>query len=581
MISTFDAQLIDRLVTKNLLNPEQATTLKASVQDGSNLADVLSKLGIDEMVWVPVLGEIFSLPFIDLSGKVIDANVLDKIPQDLAVSYSILPFEYDEASRHLKIAMVEPGDFKAIEAIEFLSRKQGWQPEYYVIGASNFRAIIKQYESLGAEAKEVLSSIEDVYTKKEEEQKQQEEEEKQGLEEKIKSAPVSKMVEVIFKHAVEAKASDIHIEPLDNASVVRYRVDGKLKISLKLPKHLHNSVVSRIKVLSNLKIDETRIPQDGRIRLSVSDMTIDMRISTLPLAGAEKVVIRILDTSGGSLTWEQLGFYGKNLKYVEENIKKPNGLFLVTGPTGSGKSTTLYSGLNVLNQEEVNIITLEDPIEYYLEGVNQSQVRPEIGYTFASGLRSILRQDPDIVMVGEIRDNETAELAIHAALTGHLVLSTLHTNDAIGAVPRFIDMQVEPFLLASTLNLVIAQRLVRKICDNCKETIELPERVTNIAKKILETTPESEIPKDLDIQKLVFYHGKGCARCGDTGYKGRLAVVEVLVMTPELQQMITDNDMTHIGDAFQKQGSLTMRQDGVVKALQGFTTMEEVLTATK
>ncbi len=581
MISTFDIRLLEELLKQKKITEEQVNTIKAAIQDGASLVELLAQNGIGEEIWVPIRGSIFSIPFIDLTGKAINKQILDMIPEDLARSYDIFPFDFDRDNNKLKIAMVDPGNFKAIEAIEFLSRKNGWVPEYHVVGPSAFDNIFKQYESLGAEAEEVLSTLEDKFSEEKKKEIDSKEEEK-SLDEMIKSAPVSKMVEIIFKHAVEAKASDIHIEPLEKKSVVRYRVDGKLKISLSLPKHLHNAVISRIKVMSNMKIDETRKPQDGRIRITVDGQVIDLRISTLPLSNTEKVVIRILDTSGGSLTFEQLGFAGKNLKFVKDNISKANGMFLVTGPTGSGKSTTLYSALNEINKEDINIITLEDPIEYFLEGVNQSQVHPDIGYDFASGLRSILRQDPDVVMVGEIRDGETAELAIHAALTGHLVLSTLHTNDAIGAVPRFIDMHVEPFLLASTLNMIIAQRLVRKICDHCREEIDdIPDRVVSIVEEILKTIPDSEIPDDVDIKKLKFSRGAGCPHCGDTGYNGRAAVVEVLVMTPELKKAITANQMSGLREIFAKQGSLSMRQDGVIKALQGMTTMEEVLTSTK
>jgi len=581
MLSTFDTRLLEDLTQQNKITAQQALSIKVAAQDGADLAELLSQNGVAEEVWVPLSGQIFSVPYVDLTGQIVSKDILDMIPEDLARSYNILPFAFSEDTKKLKIAMIDPGNFKAIEAVEFLSRKNSWLPEYYVVGPSVFNKIFKQYESLGAEAEEVLSTLEDKFAAEKAKEAEIEDETK-SLDEMIKSAPVSKMVDIIFKHAVEAKASDIHIEPLDKSSVVRYRVDGKLKIYLRLPKHLHNAVVSRIKVMSNMKIDETRKPQDGRIRITVNNQIVDLRISTLPLSNSEKVVIRILDTSGGNLTFEQLGFTGKNLQYVKDNIVKANGMFLVTGPTGSGKSTTLYSALNVINKEDVNIITLEDPIEYYLEGVNQSQVHPDIGYTFASGLRSILRQDPDVVMVGEIRDGETAELAIHAALTGHLVLSTLHTNDAIGAVPRFIDMHVEPFLLASTLNMIIAQRLVRKICDKCKEEAsDMPERVINIAKDIVATIPKSEIPQDVDVNNLKFYRGKGCPHCGNTGYKGRGAVVEVLVMTSELKKAITEDQMSSLKEIFVKQGSLNMRQDGLIKALQGITTMEEVLTSTK
>jgi type IV pilus assembly protein PilB len=390
------------------------------------------------------------------------------------------------------------------------------------------------------------------------------------------------MVSVILKHAVEARASDIHIEPVFNETRIRYRIDGDLHTSLVLPRYIHSAIVSRIKVLSNLKIDETRIPQDGRIRLELEGRQIDFRISTFPLYSNEKVVMRILDTEEGVPTLEGLGFEGKNLNFMKDNIDKPHGMFLVTGPTGSGKSTTLYAVLNVLNTENVNIVTLEDPIEYYLKGVNQSQVKPDIGYTFAAGLRSILRQDPDIVMVGEIRDSETAELAIHAALTGHIVLSTLHTNDAFGAVPRLIDMKVEPFLISSTLNIVVAQRLVRKICSNCREKTEIPVALQD--EIIAALTPvQNALPPEVKLQKpLTLWHGKGCPRCNDTGYAGRSAIAESLNINEEMKAIIADGaNHEKVRGAFLRQGMLDLKQDGILKALRGVTTIEEVLAATK
>lgn len=578
MISFFDQKLVDQLVEKGVITLAQAKEIASKAEKGEELPKLFSSMGIVEEKWVPLKGELFNMPIVDLSEKDIKRDVLDFIPKDLAENYRMVPFFYDKDKSELKIAMMDPGNFKAMEAVEFLARKKGFHPRYYIVSPSGFRRVLKQYDTLGSEVEQVLHVVEEEKQKKEEDEIK---EEKKPIQEVIKSAPVSKMVDLILKHAVEAKASDVHIEPIEKNSIVRYRIDGILHTSLILPKQLHNSLVSRIKVLANLKIDETRVPQDGRVRITVHKKNIDLRVSTMPLFNIEKVVIRILDTSGGKLTFEQLGFTGKNLKYVKENIRKATGMFLVTGPTGSGKSTTLYSALNMVNDEAVNIVTLEDPIEYYLEGVNQSQVNPDVGYTFANGLRSILRQDPDIIMVGEIRDSETAELAIHAALTGHMVLSTLHTNDALGALPRLIDMHVEPFLIASTVNLVVAQRLVRHICEHCKEKIELPERIVNIARKILETTPQDALPKSLDTDHITFYRGAGCARCGDSGYKGRLAIVETLLMTDNLRTIITSNQIEKMHEEFLKQGVPSMRQDGILKVLTGQTTMEEVMKATK
>ena len=421
---------------------------------------------------------------------------------------------------------------------------------------------------------------------KAEEEKKEGEEHKEAtsadatFEEIVKNAPVSKIVSEIIKHAVEAGASDIHIEPLDKETRVRYRIDGILHSSLSLPKNIHESIVARVKVLSNLKLDETRIPQGGRIRLTVNNKDIDFRVSVLPLMGWEKVVMRVLDTSKGMLTLEQLGYQGTNLEAIKKNITKTVGIILVTGPTGSGKSTTLYSVLNILNREGVNIVTLEDPVEYYVEGVNQSQIRPEIGFTFASGLRSLLRQDPDIMMVGEIRDNETAELAIHSALTGHLVLSTLHTNDAIGAIPRLLDMKIEPFLLGSVLNMVIAQRLARRLCNNCKREKKMPAKLMEEIKAKIKAIPEDILIKnipDYDANNIKIFEPVGCVRCNKTGYRSRVAVAEVLDVDDYIKETILNKNGNITEDEVRKDHPfVTINQDGIIKVIQGITSLEEV-----
>jgi len=385
-----------------------------------------------------------------------------------------------------------------------------------------------------------------------------------------------------LRHAIEGRASDIHIEPVGNQSKVRYRIDGVLHTTIVLPIYVHAALVSKIKVMANLKIDETRVPQDGRIRMKIHNKDVDFRISTLPLMGQEKIVMRILETPEKAPSFSDLGFMGLQLKVVEGNIYKPNGLFLLTGPTGSGKSTTLFAALNYLNKEEVNIATLEDPVEYYIPGVNQSQVRPEVNFTFASGLRALLRQDPDIIMVGEIRDNETAELAIHAGLTGHSVLSTLHTNSAMGAIPRLFDMRVEPFLLASTLNAVVAQRLVRKICQKCKTEEKLPPELVENARKTLESIPKEGIFPEVDPNNIKFYRGKGCANCGQTGYKGRLAIVEAINITRGLQDIVAKGfARKEAEEELKNQHFINMEQDGIQKVILGLTTMEEVLRVSK
>lgn len=585
MTSTrFSENLIEILVKNKQLKSEQLADFKAQIAQGKDFEEVAKAMGISEEAIAKAQGEFFNLPYIDLYNQKVSNDILNIIPKDLAQNYQLVPFEFDKNTKHLKVGIVDPGDFKAIEAVEFLARKNNYRVEYFVITKNAFKHTVKNYESLKTEVKKALDIVEDRYQKKITEEKEAEAE--KDFEEVIKSAPVSKMVESILKHAVEGNASDIHIEPAEDGTRVRYRIDGVLHTSLRLPKHLHNSLISRLKVISNLKIDETRVPQDGRIRIEIGGKKVDLRISFLPLFNSEKVVLRILDVSNKVITLEELGFWGKGLEILNENIDKSTGMFLVTGPTGSGKSTTLYAVLNLLNKEGVNILTLEDPIEYYLDGINQSQVNTEVGYTFANGLRAALRQDPDIIMVGEVRDNETAELAIHAALTGHMVLSTLHTNDAIGAIPRLIDMHIEPFLLASTLNVVIAQRLVRKICEFCKEEVnDIPEKIIDQVKKTIVEVNPIHLPKDLQDmihrEDYKFYRGRGCPRCGDSGYQGRLAIVEVLSMNDDLKKVLENGKLEEIEQVFIEQGLPNMQQDGVIKVLQGKTTMEEVLRVSK
>ncbi len=519
--------------------------------------------------------DIFSLPYARLGEERIPNAILNIFPKDLAENYQMVVFAKDDDQ--LKVALVDPLSLKAREAADFIAHGKNYRVNYYISSLTGFSRVLQQYGNLKTEVIEALKIAENKFDLNSEDPSEDK------MDKIIKAAPISKMVSVILKHAVELRASDVHIEPTTGETRVRYRIDGLLQTSLSLPKYVHAAIISRIKVMANLKIDETRVPQDGRIRLNINNKNIDFRISTLPLYSQEKVVMRILDTSKGVSTWEDLGFEGKNLELMYENIAKPHGMFLVTGPTGSGKSTTLYAALNLLNKEEVNIVTLEDPVEYYLTGVNQAQVRPEVKFTFASGLRSILRQDPDIIMVGEIRDAETAELAIHASLTGHFVLSTLHTNDAFGAIPRLMDMKIEPFLLASTLNVIIAQRLVRTICPDCKETIPMPNTLFSQVKKVFDSLPKQSIPKGLSLDNLKeIYHGKGCPRCDHTGYKGRMAIVEVLNVSEEIKNIIYSGlNLSKINEIFSQQGMLTLKQDGLIKALEGRTTIEEVLAVTK
>ncbi|OIO17313.1 hypothetical protein COV56_02305 [Candidatus Kuenenbacteria bacterium CG11_big_fil_rev_8_21_14_0_20_37_9] len=567
-------QLLDHF-TAQLHIPE------AELQELEKTADLESfELGlittgkISEEGIAKAKANIFNLPYILLSDQKISAEIIDILPSELAENYQMVVFGKERDV--IDIGLVDPTNLKAKEAADFVAREKNFKIKYHIVSKASFNRIFYQYGNLKSEVGEALKIAKDKFGGTESILDDK-------MERIIKSAPISKMVSVILKHAVESHASDVHIEPTQEDTRVRYRVDGKLQTSLVLPRYVHAAIVSRIKVMSNLKIDETRIPQDGRIRLNISGINIDFRVSTLPLYNQEKVVMRILDSSGGVSTWEDLGFDRRNLESMRKNISKPHGMFLVTGPTGSGKSTTLYAALQILNKEQVNIVTLEDPVEYYLKGVNQSQVRPEVKFTFASGLRSILRQDPDIIMVGEIRDAETAELAIHASLTGHIVLSTLHTNDAFGAIPRLIDMKIEPFLIASTLNVVIAQRLVRTICSHCKERVDLPESLRKEMEDIFKSIPTQNLPKGVTVEKIdVMYRGKGCSYCANSGYRGRVAIAEVLEINDEIKDTINSGfRISTIKEMFIKQGMLSLKQSGLVKAIEGKTSAEEIIAVTK
>jgi len=569
---------LDNLVAQKILSVTDAEKIKK--QAASNNESIIRTLQgsglVDGQKLLAAEGSFFGIEEVELSRHVINKETLNILPQDLAENYELVAFK--KQGDIISIALADPGNFKAREAVEFFARKNNLKIKYYITSFKGLGIAQKQYSTLKSEVGEALDVAkekfeipsEDAVSKKGEE-----------FEEVIKSAPVAKMTSVILRHAIDGRASDIHIEPMEDKTRVRYRVDGSLHTSLTLPKYIHAALISRIKVLAGLKIDETRIPQDGHIRQKDGKNKIDLRVSTIPLSEGEKVVMRILEVTADPPSLEDLGFVRRNFEAIKRNIKKPHGMFLVTGPTGSGKSTTLFSILNILNKEQVNICTLEDPVEYHVEGVNQSQVNPEVNFTFASGLRALLRQDPDIVMVGEIRDNETAELAIHAALTGHFVLSTLHTNDAFGAIPRFIDMKAEPFLLVSTLNIIIAQRLVRRLCEHCKEEFRAPENITGEVKIELQKISNAETLIDLNPKNPVFYKGKGCPRCNNLGTQGRLAIAEVLEMTPQLKEVILNGSKPAQAEAeIKRQGMLTIRQDGILKAMQGFISIEEVFSVT-
>lgn len=573
------AELTKVLIKNNLISQKKADEVLAEAKAAKKSFEnvLISKNIIDAEQLAKIKAQIFSIDYISVFDLKIDERALNIIPSEVSENYLAICFEKDDKA--MKIGLVNPDNFKAIGALDFLAKKKGLRVQYYIISNSGFSYARKKYESM---SREVVSALQ---AKEEEEKELVEIQEKEvagvELEEVVKSAPVTKIVSVIIRHAVDGKASDIHIEPLLRETRVRYRIDGILHTSLVLPKNIHYAVIARIKVLAGLKLDETRIPQEGRIRLLINDKEIDFRVSIIPLVDTEKVVMRILDVTKGAPTLEELGFEGREEEVIREHIKRTYGIFLVTGPTGSGKSTTLFSVMNLINVEEVNISTLEDPVEYYVPGVNQSQIRPNLGYTFASGLRTLLRQDPDVMMVGEIRDNETAELGIHAALTGHLVLSTLHTNNAIGAIPRLIDMQAERFLLASTINVILAQRLVRRICTSCRKKVDIPKNKQQEVNKILKNVPDDVLKKRIkgyDKKNLEFFKGEGCPRCGNTGYSGRLAIGEIVDVNDKLRELIYDADkIITEEDVVKNQKFISLNQDGLIKVLQGRTTLEEIL----
>ncbi len=572
--------IIDILAEREIISTRDAVSIREEAEKEKILIEDLleRKKIIDIEALTKIKAESFGFPYANLIDKKLPEEALQTIPSEVAQNYKIVCFSKE--NKKIKVGIIDTNNFKAIEAVDFLAKRGGYLAEYFLISRKSFNYAFKKYKILSKELTSALESKEEA----EEENKKRNEEEG-DLEEVTKSAPVAKIVSVIIRHAVEGKASDIHIEPMNKETRIRYRIDGILHTSLVLPQNIHTAIIARIKVMANLKLDETRLPQDGRIRMPIDDKEYDFRVSILPLTGSEKIVMRILDTNKGAPELDALGFQGQALRVIEEGIKKTEGLLLVTGPTGSGKSTTLFSVLSKLNKEGINISTLEDPVEYHLPGANQSQVRPEIGYTFSSGLRSFLRQDPDIIMVGEIRDMETAELSIHASMTGHFVLSTVHTISAVGAITRLIDMGVEPFLVGTTMRLIISQRLSRKICENCREEVKMTSEVEKELKDSLKKIPEDyirDIIPDFDIEKVKIYKGMGCVKCGNTGYKGRIAVSEVIDVNKKMQEQIQDGKKYFSTEEIREsQKYITINEDGLIKIIQGKTTLEEVLRVTQ
>lgn len=577
-----NAQLREFLLDSGLIEKDLVESVYAeSMQNEKQMGDVLlEKKLLGELDIQKMYAYILGIPFVDLHKIIIPPEVLQIVPEPIAKKYRIVAFE--KTGTNLKVAMLNPDD---LQTIDFIKKKTGVKIIPCLTTQENIQEILKQYEkSLKADFGDLISGeAESIDTQ----------ESGEDLAKVAQGLPVIQVVDTLLKHAILQSASDIHIEPSEKAVHVRYRIDGILHEAMTLPKDVALGIVARIKVLSNLKLDEHRTPQDGRFKLNSEEYKISFRVSILPVFDGEKIVMRLLDEGSHGLTLEKMGFSGLPLEAIHREIRKPNGMVLVTGPTGSGKTTTLYTVLDILNTTEVNISTVEDPVEYRMARVNQTQVNPKIGMTFAAALRSLLRQDPDIIMVGEIRDEETLEIALHAAMTGHLVLSTLHTNSAAATLPRMLDMGAEPFLIASTVNVIIAQRLTRRLCHECREEYHLDAKEietlgkTFDMKELMDFLVKQEPLKGMidakkGWEKVVFYRAKGCDQCGGEGYHGRMGIYEVLEMDSEIKKLVTQSATTEaIDEQAKKSGMATMVQDGFTKAIQGITSLEEILRVTK
>jgi type IV pilus assembly protein PilB len=574
---------------------DQEKTEKKPLQDLAIKNNVVSEKDLTELY-----AKEADVPYIELDAKEIKREVLRLIPERIARQYNVVLFGVEEDGTKL-LAMEDPDD---IQAINFLQKQLGANIKIHIATHSTIQAALDQYRgNISSELTKVISP---------EDEEEEATDEEVSEEDLAEDSPIAQTVNLIIEYAVKSGASDIHVEPREDYVLIRYRVDGILREANKLPKKVLGALVSRIKILSNLKIDERRAPQDGRFKIQVGSQLFALRVSTLPIVDGEKVVMRILSEGSRALTLEELGYWGLALDTINKAIVQPHGMILVTGPTGSGKSTSLFSVLSMLNSPTVNISTVEDPVEYRIPGTNQTQVNPKAGMTFAHGLRALLRQDPNIIMVGEIRDGETAGLAVQAALTGHLVFSTLHTNNAATCLPRLLDMGIEPFLIASTVRAVVGQRLIRRLCVDCREEYKpdapvlkqiaeifgtdnagVMKRVHQLEAQAMESgigkaasvkskssTAEPSTTDD-QINRLWKAHDGGCETCNHTGYKGRMGVYEVLGNSNEIQKLIVSNATSvDIQEQAIKEGMITMQVDGLIKALRGQTTIEEILRVT-
>ena len=587
-----DKVLVKLLTRNDLVSAEQLAPLQeealANEKPLKNL--VYENKLIDEKTLTQLYADYAGLNYVEIDPRDIPTDALNTIPERIAQQYQAIVFKVDEDGT-VHLAMDDPDD---VQAISFIEKEVGPKTEVYIATSTNISECLDAYRG---DVNEELKEVIDI---------QREDTTEQTVTESDVSedSPIAQTVNLLLEYAIRSQASDIHIEPREEHVQVRYRIDGVLKEVNRLPKNVLGALVSRIKILSNLKIDERRVPQDGRFKIKVAGKQYALRVSTLPITDGEKVVMRILDESNRAITLKQLGYWGHSLRTINEAIIQPNGMVLVTGPTGSGKSTSLFSILSKLNTPDVNISTIEDPVEYKIPGVNQTQTNVKAGMTFASGLRALLRQDPNIIMVGEIRDGETANLGVQAALTGHLVFSTLHTNNAATTLPRLLDMEIEPFLIASTVKAVVGQRLVRRLCASCRESYQPDTQEIDAITKLFNLREgqafidihkleleaiEQEVGGDLPpatteqtITQLFRASPEGCNECNSTGYKGRIGIYEVLGNSIAVQKLIVANATSNeIQDQAIKDGMNTMQADGLVKALRGDTTVEEVLRATR
>ena len=583
-----------KILTRNNIATEE--TLKPLMEEAERSSRPLQDIVLDsKLVSETDLTKLFAqyadIPYIEVDSRNIPSEVLNRIPERIARQYNAVVFQIDEDGT-MHLAMDDPDD---VLATNFIEKEIGSNTKIYIASHDNILQCLENYRG---DVNQELNEVIDV-------QREDDGSDQQVSEADVaEDSPIAQTVNLLLEYAIRSQASDIHIEPRENFVQVRYRIDGVLKEVNQLPRNVLNALVSRIKILSNLKIDERRVPQDGRFKIKVAGKQYALRVSTLPITDGEKVVMRILDESNQAITLQQLGYWGRSLAIINNAIAEPNGMILVTGPTGSGKSTSLFSVLSMLNTPEVNISTIEDPVEYKIPGVNQTQTNAKAGMTFASGLRALLRQDPNIIMVGEIRDGETANLGVQAALTGHLVFSTLHTNNAATCLPRLLDMGIEPFLIASTVKAVVGQRLVRRLCMNCREQyVPTPDEINEIVSlfnlrpdqtfahihdlelQAIEQKVGGDTPAGTDettIRTLWRAHPGGCDECGHVGFKGRVGIYEVLGMSREIQKMITsDATSNQIQDQAIKEGMITMQSDGLVKTLRGNTTLDEVLRVTR